>query len=284
MLIGVNHQELSTFINDISAITHIAVAIYDTDFNVIQSSKNKLCDFCTEVRSNPLLEQKCIDCDHYALHECARTKKPYIYHCHMNLVEITLPVTFNDIIVGYMLFGQFRNQTDLSDLISFIEKRAKEYNLKVDRLLKSVNDIPYYTDEQILSISNLMKMCVRHIWSNQIININQSSLANSIELFIENHLDEDLSVKTLCEKFSISRSTLYELSKENFNFGITDYVQYCRLKAAKKLLKTKYELSIVEVSESVGIKDASYFSKFFKKHVGLSPKQYQLKYKSEQIK
>ena len=274
MLIGINHKELSTFINDISAITHIAVAIYDTDFNVIESSNNKLCEFCTEVRSNPVLEQKCVDCDHYALRECARTKKPYIYHCHMNLVEITLPVISNDIIIGYMLFGQFRNQSDLSKLITFIEGRSKEYHLNTDYLLESINNIPYYTDKQIISISNLMKMCVRHIWSNEIMNINKSSLASAIDLFIQNHLNEDLSVNVICQKFNLSRSALYELAKENFNVGITDYVQLCRISAAKKLLKNKKELSIVEISELIGIKDTSYFSRFFKKHTGFSPTAY----------
>lgn len=281
MLIGINHQELYTFINDISSITNFAVAIYDTNFNVIESSKNKLCKFCAEVRSNPVLDEKCINCDHYALHECARTKKPYIYHCHMNLMEITLPITSNDIIIGYILFGQFTNQTDLSKFIAFIKKRALEYNLNDTVLIESINEIPYYTDEQIISISNLMKMCVRYIWSNEIMNINKNSLASTIELFIENHLNEDLSVKVLCHKFNLSRSALYELSKKNFNIGITDYVQLCRLNAAKKLLKTKKELSIEEVSELVGIKDTSYFSRFFKKHTGLSPKQYQLKSKNE---
>ncbi len=281
MLIGINHQELYTFINDISSITNFAVAIYDTNFNVIQSSKNKLCKFCAEVRSNPVLDEKCINCDRFALHECARTKKPYVYHCHMNLMEITLPITSNDIIIGYILFGQFTNQTDLTEFIAFIKERASEYNLNEAVLTESINEIPYYNDEQIKSVSNLMKMCVRYIWSNEIMNINKSSLASAIELFIENHLNEDLSVKVLCQKFNLSRSALYELSKKNFNIGITDYVQLCRLNAAKKLLKTKRELSIEEVSGLVGIKDAGYFSRFFKKHTGLSPKQYQLKSKTE---
>ncbi len=277
MLIGINRQALSTFVNDINAITNLAVAIYDTNFNVIESSKNRLCKFCTEVRSNPVLDQKCIDCDHYALHECARTKKPYIYHCHMNLMEITLPITSNDIIIGYIFFGQFTNQTDLSQFIPLIEKCSAAYELDNTVLTESLREIPYYTDEQIVSVSNLMKMCVRYIWSNEIMNINKNSLASTIELFIENHLNEDLSVKTLCQKFNLSRSALYELSKENFNIGITDYIQLCRLNAAKKLLKTKKELSITEISELVGIKDPCYFSRFFKKHTGLSPKQYQQK-------
>jgi len=280
MLIGINRQELSTFVNDIKAITNFAVAIYDTNFNVIESSKNKLCPFCAEVRSNPLLDEKCVNCDHIALHQCARTKKPHIYHCHMNLMEITLPITSNDIIIGYIMFGQFTNENDLSKFTDFLKAQAEKYNLDAEVLLKSIGEVPYYTDEQIISVSNLMKMCVRHIWSNEIMNINKGSLASTIELFIENHLSEDLSVKTLCLKFNLSRSALYELSKENFNMGITDYVQSCRLDTAKKLLKTKKELSISEIAEQVGIPDTGYFSRFFKKHTGCSPKQYQLKHRS----
>lgn len=281
MLIGINRQELSTFINDIKAITDLAVAIYDTKFNVIESSKNKLCKFCSEVRSNPLLDEKCVNCDHLALHKCAKTKMPYIYHCHMNLMEITLPITSNDIIIGYIMFGQFTNETDLSKFTVFIKKQAQKYNLNEKGLLESIWEVPHYTDEQVVSVSNLMKMCVRYIWSNEIMNINKNSLASTIELFIENHLNEDLSVKTLCQKFNLSRSALYDLSKENFFMGITDYVQACRLDAAKKLLKTKKEMPVSEVAALVGINDIGYFSRFFKKHTGLSPKQYQIKYRSK---
>ena len=106
-------------------------------------------------------------------------------------------------------------------------------------------------------------------------------LQNSV-LFIQNHLNEDLSVNVICQKFNLSRSALYELAKENFNVGITDYVQLCRISAAKKLLKNKKELSIVEISELIGIKDTSYFSRFFKKHTGLSPKQYEIKHRTNQ--
>jgi two-component system response regulator YesN len=45
------------------------------------------------------------------------------------------------------------------------------------------------------------------------------------------------------------------------------------MEEAKKLLKDT-SLSIVAIASQVGYEDASYFSKVFKRYVGISPAQY----------
>ena len=55
--------------------------------------------------------------------------------------------------------------------------------------------------------------------------------------------------------------------------AITKHIQETRIEKAITLLTTT-DLSIQEISESVGINDLSWFSKLFKKIVGVSPTQY----------
>ena len=84
---------------------------------------------------------------------------------------------------------------------------------------------------------------------------------------------EDLSVARLCRTFHLSRSALYALSKEHFGCGISDHVQACRLTAAQSLL-SEQDLSIAQIAEQVGIPDANYFTRCFKKAFGTTPKQF----------
>ncbi len=46
-----------------------------------------------------------------------------------------------------------------------------------------------------------------------------------------------------------------------------------------RILLTDSELKIRDISEKCGFDDALYFSKIFKKHVGLSPENYRKKHR-----
>ncbi|MDN5276704.1 MAG: two-component system, response regulator YesN [Clostridiales bacterium] len=71
----------------------------------------------------------------------------------------------------------------------------------------------------------------------------------------------------------ISPYYLSHLFKEELNITFLEYLTMVRMEEAKKLLKDT-SLSIVAIASQVGYEDASYFSKVFKKYVGISPAQY----------
>lgn len=52
-----------------------------------------------------------------------------------------------------------------------------------------------------------------------------------------------------------------------------DYLNSFRIEHAKAKLKDS-NLSVNEIAYSVGFQDARYFSKLFKKYVGITPKDY----------
>ena len=60
-----------------------------------------------------------------------------------------------------------------------------------------------------------------------------------------------------------------EEMKENFN----SYLNRVRIEMSKKLLSDD-TMALIDVSNSVGYEDQSYFSKVFKKLVGVSPGKY----------
>jgi two-component system response regulator YesN len=61
--------------------------------------------------------------------------------------------------------------------------------------------------------------------------------------------------------------------KKELNINFVDYLNELRIKKAKELLMdVKYKT--YEVAEAVGISDAHYFSRLFKKYVGMTPTEY----------
>lgn len=270
MYISTNQKELLQLAKYFYNITHTLISIYDQNKNLICSYPDTMCRFCTEVRKNPSLNHVCIQSDEAAFQVCDSTHKTHIYHCHMGLLEVATPIVYNNVILGYMLFGQITDEENRDLLLAGIEKAISGFCPNMAVIRASVPEIQYQTREYIESIAKLLEMCANYIWLNSIISVRKEGLAFSIELYIKENLHSQLSIPVLCRQFNIGRSTLYEISKNNFGCGINDYIQYQRNALAKELLKTE-NLSVSEIAEAVGIKDPNYFIRFFKKHNGCTP-------------
>ncbi len=105
-----------------------------------------------------------------------------------------------------------------------------------------------------------------------------ASTEDIAEAFIKEHLSEDLSVKIVAEAAFVSTDHLTRVFKKKFGMTMTDYILDRRMKLAGELLK-KPDLSITMVSNSVGFNHYSYFTEQFKKYYGLTPRDYQKRYK-----
>ena len=190
------------------------------------------------------------------------------------LLDFIIQQSYNNVILGYMLFGQITDSRDKTALLSNIEGAIRQYNLNMDVMRSCIPQIHYRSEEYIESIAKLLEMCANYIWLNNIISIKKEGIAFSIDLYIKEHIKDTLTVTSLCQQFNVGRSTLYEISKNNFGCSINEYIQYQRNELAKDLLMQK-DMSVAEVAEAVGIKDTNYFIRFFKKRNGCTPKAWQ---------
>jgi AraC-like DNA-binding protein len=89
------------------------------------------------------------------------------------------------------------------------------------------------------------------------------------------HLETPPIIKELAEFASMSPSKLKRLFKQVFGNSIFNYYQEFRMKEAAILLKEK-KLSVSDVGYQMGFINLSHFSRVFKAHIGIKPKQYSL--------
>lgn len=90
--------------------------------------------------------------------------------------------------------------------------------------------------------------------------------------FIQEHLDEDLSLKRLAGTFFISRYHLGTLFKKATGFTVNEYIINRRVLKSRELLKKGF--SVQRAGEMAGFNNTSHFIRTFKKLVGLPPKRY----------
>jgi AraC-like DNA-binding protein len=91
--------------------------------------------------------------------------------------------------------------------------------------------------------------------------------------WVEQHFREELSLKQLASELHLSSYHISHLFQEHTGFTITDYMTARRLKEACLLLSTT-SYSIRDIGQNIGLNSDSYFIQLFKKHIGVTPKQY----------
>lgn len=96
----------------------------------------------------------------------------------------------------------------------------------------------------------------------------------SVIHFIEEHFREEITMEDLERKLHISRHYLARIFKSWTGWTVFQYLFRRRVNQAKLLLLLEDALTISQISESVGFKHHSHFSRVFKQLEGCTPEQY----------
>lgn len=91
--------------------------------------------------------------------------------------------------------------------------------------------------------------------------------------YMYQNLERTLTLQEISEEVRLSKSYLNSIFKSQTGHAPVDFFIRLKMQEACKLLKES-TLYIYEVSIRVGYKDPYYFSRIFKKIVGVSPKEY----------
>ncbi len=97
----------------------------------------------------------------------------------------------------------------------------------------------------------------------------------ALRSYIEDHLHERFTLESLAQHTHLSTSQFCLLFKRYYHTSPLHFVNNIRINRASILLGTEH-LSIGEIAAIVGFDDALYFSRLFKKTLGISPKQYRV--------
>lgn len=101
--------------------------------------------------------------------------------------------------------------------------------------------------------------------------------ANSVILKAKSYIDEnyskDISLDDVSRILDISPYYFSKLFKEETGENFIEYLTNIRIEKAKKLLQNR-EISIKNICADTGYSDPNYFSRIFKKQVGITPTEY----------
>ncbi len=113
-------------------------------------------------------------------------------------------------------------------------------------------------------------------------NIVSKELLKATE-YIKNNFQKGITLNDVADYVNLSAYYLSKLFKKELGINFIDYITFCRMEKAKKLLKSTDE-PIINISIELGYNEPNYFSKVFKKNFGITPSQYRDEKKKERVK
>lgn len=103
--------------------------------------------------------------------------------------------------------------------------------------------------------------------------INDKTTAKILRYVSENMGNPDLKIDDIADAMGMSRSVLYNKIKQAVGMTPIDFVRHIRIMRACELLQQTHE-SLTAIAFEIGFSDPKYFSKVFKKEMGIVPSEY----------
>lgn len=97
--------------------------------------------------------------------------------------------------------------------------------------------------------------------------------------YVNKNYRSEITAAQLIKIANVSYPKLYKDFVKEFGISPMEYVCRCRLGKAQLLLESS-DMSIKETALQSGFSDPLYFSRCFKKHIGISPSEYRINTKN----
>ncbi|RRJ15659.1 response regulator [Lachnoanaerobaculum orale] len=126
-------------------------------------------------------------------------------------------------------------------------------------------------------LCELINTAIENVRSMQKTDSIVHSQKDVIKDYIDRNYKKDISAKDVAGILGYSDVYFSKVFKQLFDDNFINYLTKIRIDRAKLLLKD-VSFNIKEVGKSVGYADSNYFTKVFKRSIGMSPSEYRSKH------
>lgn len=267
-------KTLAEIIRELHHISGFRISIYDTERQELYAYPNQLTSFCGLVQQNTAALALCRQYDDKGFQKAQETGEAYLYRCHFGLYEAVAPLYHFGTLTGYLMMGQTLDSMKKSR--SDVYDKACGYLSDYDLLKTAVAKIPYRKKSQILSCISIMEICASYITLNNHLKATNKDLPTMANDYILQNFSMDITLESLCRQLYCSRATLTASFRQAFGKSVNQYLTEVRLTHSQELLRNT-ALTVYEIARKCGFSDQNYFTKVFRKHLGMTPSEYRLR-------
>lgn len=163
---------------------------------------------------------------------------------------------------------------DECGIVTFASRNAPErMHFLFDSLFRVLEG--NYTLGNFIYISQVLSMILAEVYYREKIHTTQEQNKHVTDVirYMYKHLYENLTLEKIVEEFDLSKSYLNAIFQKYTQHAPMDFFINLKMKRACRMLRTT-DFYVYEVAQKMGYTDQYYFSRIFKKIVGMSPKEY----------
>lgn len=188
----------------------------------------------------------------------------------------------------YFEYKRFKVNTELKEIIrKILNERINLFEGEINENVKAKRDnraaseqlIKIYISELMLKLYKLGKNYETSAASSTIKQKSENMLVEKCISFMDEHINEKISLEQVCRYIPISQSYLSKIFKVHTGRSIKEYYMETKLEKAKSLIRES-GLSLTEISNLLDFSSLHHFSRAFKHKFMISPSEYAKSIKS----
>ena len=142
---------------------------------------------------------------------------------------------------------------------------------RLNRMLHMCRSFSAYEDVIIAQVSEIMRQILAALNSQNTRPVRQACA------YLEAHYHQQIGLDEIAHEVNLSPVYFSNLFKKETGKTFTEYATELRMQKAREMLKAG-AMNVNEIADALGFADARYFSKLFKKTVGVKPTEYRKLY------
>lgn len=191
--------------------------------------------------------------------------------------------------LGYVYFTNYENLQDVKERVEQLLPALTRITAACGRNVPDILDcgpdqlrrfaIMKSMEEVNRTLSEIIRYFLFTIFEPQ--SLKHTDVVATIKEYILANFDRKLTLEDIARQVYLSNSYVSSIFKKETGLSVVDYANQIRIDRSKRLL-IETDLSISFISSRCGFDDQSYFTRMFKKFVGMSPRNYRDTYGSSQ--
>lgn len=278
-----DHEKLLQLITNLYTLTGIRANIFDLSGKDICLSDDRA-PFCALINSCPEGHARCVECDARMVREHSTDLRPFAYRCHAGIYETILPIRAGNAPVAYLVFGQLLSDDSREAQWAETEQTLSWYPGDLGDLKRAYWQFRRYSTAELAAYTDILDALTSFMQVKEMIQTSDLTDEQKLELYLDEHFTEKLSLERISSDLGIGRTKLCLLAKKlSGGASLSPLIAQRRVAAARKLLLQSSE-PISAIAEAVGISDYNYFTKVFRSITGVTPSVFRKAHRSSRVR
>ena len=262
-------EEVQMLLDHLADLLDLRVTFFSNTGECLRRGKAmRNCDYCHLIQTTFGGWEKCISMDNDKQTEALKQHGIIAYRCHAGLRECLAPVYIHDVPVGFIMFGQFRLESDTLPEMPDATPAQKR------KLAAAFDALPCFSESRMNALLGMLKILIDYITVREFAVLKSDHLRTEIDLYIARFATEDIRLPDMARHLGKSVSAISQFLRKKYNTTFKTLLLNYRLKLVEKYWQHNINASVAEVAFNSGFRDQFYFSRVFHRHYGMPPAKF----------